>query len=202
MTNQSQAIVRGGVMENFANGIKHYNTVLCSIGDPSARGFCGYQSDGVDDSLPLCSKHRKLINETLREQIAREIEARHEIRKALQVLHLVDRTFNPCYQGVCCCAEDAAIARGGHEPNQVTKDAIREAREMTHDELLAICDNYSFKDSAEPVKALRAVVELHKSQEITLPNGEWGRNCQHCDTGWIYPCPTIQAIERECDVNG
>ena len=32
--------------------------------------------------------------------------------------------------------------------------------EMTHDELLAICDNYSFKDSAEPVKALRAVVEL------------------------------------------
>ena len=31
---------------------------------------------------------------------------------------------------------------------------------MTHDELLAICDNYSFKDSAEPVKALRAVVEL------------------------------------------
>jgi hypothetical protein len=34
---------------------------------------------------------------------------------------------------------------------------------MTHDELLAICDNYSFKDSAEPVKALRAVVELHKN---------------------------------------
>lgn len=31
---------------------------------------------------------------------------------------------------------------------------------MTSDELLAICDNYSFKDSTEPVKALRAVVEL------------------------------------------
>ena len=31
---------------------------------------------------------------------------------------------------------------------------------MTHEELLAICDNYLFKDSAEPVKVLRAVVEL------------------------------------------
>jgi len=36
---------------------------------------------------------------------------------------------------------------------------------MTHDELLAICDNYSFKDSAEPVKALRAVVELLKDYD-------------------------------------
>ena len=67
---------------------------------------------------------------------------------------------------------------------------------MTHDELLAICDNYSFKDSAEPVKALRAVVELHKPQDITLPNGEWGTNCIICD-GWQYPCETIQAIEKE-----
>ena len=48
----------------------------------------------------------------IREQIAREIEARHEIKKAAAVLDLVDRTFNPCYQGVCCCAEDSAIARG------------------------------------------------------------------------------------------
>ena len=45
-------------------------------------------------------------------------------------------------------------------------------------------------------KALRAVVELHKPQEITLPNGEWGTNCVECD-GYFYPCPTIQAIERE-----
>ena len=36
---------------------------------------------------------------------------------------------------------------------------------MTHDELLAICDNYSFKNSAEPVKALRAVVELLKEYD-------------------------------------
>ena len=63
---------------------------------------------------------------------------------------------------------------------------------MTHDELLAICDNYSFKDSAEPVKALRAVVELHKPNKNNL--------CEICR--WYmnkhkYPCPTIQAIEKE-----
>jgi hypothetical protein len=44
--------------------------------------------------------------------------------------------------------------------------------------------------------ALRAVVELHKPQEITLPNGEWGKSCAECD-GWLYPCPTIQEIEKE-----
>jgi len=37
---------------------------------------------------------------------------------------------------------------------------------MRHDELLAICDNYSFKDSAEPVKALRAVVELATTETL------------------------------------
>ena len=70
--------------------------------------------------------------------------------------------------------------------------------EMTHDELLAICDNYSFKDSAEPVKALRAVVELHKPDSDRMPF------CVECRTVWqgeidvvLYPCPTIQAIEKE-----
>ena len=62
---------------------------------------------------------------------------------------------------------------------------------MTHDELLAICDNYSFKDSAEPVKALRAVVELH--HEHTSGSGDiYCYNCQQ-----KYPCLTIQAIEKE-----
>ena len=66
---------------------------------------------------------------------------------------------------------------------------------MTHDELLAICDNYSFKDSAEPVKALRAVVELHKPE----PLDERGDVCLTCcpDLLTLYPCPTIQAIEKE-----
>ena len=66
---------------------------------------------------------------------------------------------------------------------------------MTHDELLAICDNYSFKDSAEPVKALRAIVELHKP----TPLDERGDVCLTCcpDLLTLYPCPTIQAIEKE-----
>jgi len=64
---------------------------------------------------------------------------------------------------------------------------------VNHDELLAICDNYSFKDSAEPVKALRAVVELHKPALTDYPS-----YCLHCETyGSIVPCPTIQAIEKE-----
>ena len=44
--------------------------------------------------------------------------------------------------------------------------------------------------------ALLAVVELHKSQDITLPNGEWGVNCSYCDI-LTYPCPTLEAIEKE-----
>lgn len=77
---------------------------------------------------------------------------------------------------------------------------------MNHDELLAICDNYSFKDSAEPVKALRAVVELHKPVMAFTggydgeENELWEEQCQECSgNGFsqIYPCPTIQAIEKE-----
>jgi hypothetical protein len=47
-------------------------------------------------------------------------------------------------------------------------------------------------------KALRAVMLLHKPQDITLPNGEWGVNCSHCDL-WTYPCPTIEAVAKELD---
>jgi hypothetical protein len=65
---------------------------------------------------------------------------------------------------------------------------------MTHDELLAEIDSYAY--NYKPKSALRAVVELHKPQDITLPNGDWGANCTECD-GWEYPCPTIQAIEKE-----
>ena len=67
---------------------------------------------------------------------------------------------------------------------------------MTHDELLAKIDSFTCCSGAHEI-ALRAVVELHKPQEITLPNGEWGTNCGHCDIGYTYPCPTIQAIEKE-----
>ena len=72
---------------------------------------------------------------------------------------------------------------------------------MTHDELLKHLDEkLSWKNNTEygaAYLALRAVVELHKPQEITLPEGDWGMNCGHCDIGLTYPCPTIQAIEKE-----
>ena len=72
---------------------------------------------------------------------------------------------------------------------------------MTYDELLAICDNYSFKDSAEPVKALRAVVEIHKPDDKSY-SGEigcigCGFNSEYGTLEQDYPCPTIQAIEEE-----
>jgi len=70
---------------------------------------------------------------------------------------------------------------------------------MTHEELLAICDNYSFKNSAEPVKALRAVVELHTPvlwQEIEMVCDGCGMNIEQ-NYNSEYPCETIQAIEKE-----
>lgn len=73
---------------------------------------------------------------------------------------------------------------------------------MTHDELLAKLNKTTGYISERMVwgnqwhAALLAVVELHKPQEITLPDGEWGANCIECD-GYDYPCPTIQAIEEE-----
>jgi hypothetical protein len=69
---------------------------------------------------------------------------------------------------------------------------------MTHDELLAKIDAAPNSDSCWKIAIIRAVVELHKPQDITLPNGEWGLNCQCCD-GWDYPCPTTQVIEKELE---
>ena len=68
---------------------------------------------------------------------------------------------------------------------------------MTHDELLTKLNPViTVANITKQYHALRAVVELHKPQDITLPNGEWGTNCIICD-GWQYPCETIQAIEKE-----
>lgn len=58
------------------------------------------------------------------------------------------------------------------------------------------------------VRALRAVVELHKPEYWQNPNvPEWhGAKCTHCleeqgdymsPISVDYPCPTIQAIEKE-----
>ena len=74
---------------------------------------------------------------------------------------------------------------------------------MTHDELLAYINKeidqaawtkeyYPFR----PLQALRAVVELHKPQEITLPDGSYGQNCSECDNQWGF-CLTLHAIYEE-----
>jgi len=71
---------------------------------------------------------------------------------------------------------------------------------MTHDKLLKEINQFHGETAIADLlsNALRAVVELHKPQEITLPNGEWGTNCILCD-GFDYPCQTIQAIEKELE---
>jgi len=64
---------------------------------------------------------------------------------------------------------------------------------LAHDELLALLNA---KSDSDEVHALRAVVELHK------PDSTGG--CNACEQ-WTnegayqlhYPCPTIQAIEKE-----
>lgn len=73
---------------------------------------------------------------------------------------------------------------------------------MTPDELLAKIDTLEARYTDYPTYlALRAVVELHQPQDITLPDGSWGENCSVCDNGWTYPCRTIQVIKKELVLN-
>ena len=71
---------------------------------------------------------------------------------------------------------------------------------MTHEELLAKlwilpADVTELQHGAKAVKALRAVVELHKVQPTTIPGDPKCDACSGLD--WEdYPCPTIQAIEK------
>jgi hypothetical protein len=71
---------------------------------------------------------------------------------------------------------------------------------MTHDELRDYIDKFDAAGMVnEPtVKAIRAVVELHKPIETYNMNNvhkAWF-TCTHCNDE-VYPCPTIQAIEKE-----
>jgi hypothetical protein len=87
---------------------------------------------------------------------------------------------------------------------------------MTHDELLAKIENklsgcnkldcQCFEDD-KPWSVICAVVELHKPMPIAT-GGTWSQNnfshtfelrCSQCSKWYaqIYPCPTIQAIEKE-----
>ena len=85
---------------------------------------------------------------------------------------------------------------------------------MTHDELIAYIDDstdglkheHLFEKLLANTKALRAVVELHKPVMAFTggydgeENELWEEQCQDCSgNGFsqMYPCPTIQAIEKE-----
>ena len=74
---------------------------------------------------------------------------------------------------------------------------------MTHDELLAninkeIDEKAFIPERYYPVRyllALRAVVELHKP--TLIPDWVPTKEKLICWCAHIYPCPTIQAIEKE-----
>ena len=73
---------------------------------------------------------------------------------------------------------------------------------MTHDELLKqvgyeveLAEMQYLQELLEPVKALRAVVELHKP--LTSNNFTYCPECQYGSQAGGYPCKTIQAIEKE-----
>lgn len=66
---------------------------------------------------------------------------------------------------------------------------------MTQDELLKLIKRKD--DGCRGVGALLAVVELHKPMIWkNLGNDTDGYMCEVCE-GNSYPCPTIQAIEKE-----
>ena len=67
---------------------------------------------------------------------------------------------------------------------------------MTHNELLdriaqAGLEPHGNVMPTHLVLALRAVVELHK------PDTRFDLTCKKCGIQSQYPCPTIQAIEKE-----
>jgi len=78
---------------------------------------------------------------------------------------------------------------------------------MKHSELLADINSDHFINSRTietPYHALRAVVELHKNHgECGMPTSDGTypcpatNTCEECGTSVAYPCPTIQAIEKE-----
>lgn len=69
---------------------------------------------------------------------------------------------------------------------------------MTHDELLKELDDVAEFADYDPypraVKALRAVVELHKPKPEPK-DSPFKDSCNGCFK--TYPCKTIQAIEKE-----
>ena len=79
--------------------------------------------------------------------------------------------------------------------NKIEKDSLVMRHELEADE------NAVFTRLANLSNAVRAVVELHKPLEITLPDGSYEVICICCSLCSIdipyASCPTIQAIEKE-----
>lgn len=70
---------------------------------------------------------------------------------------------------------------------------------MTYDELLATINSENYRNSRTldtPYAALRTIVELHKPQPSAFDDTECAE-CSSEELSVIYPCPTIQAIEKE-----
>ena len=74
---------------------------------------------------------------------------------------------------------------------------------MTHDELLAKVEHYNYMEAGDLIKALRAVVGLHRPSH-QIPQVKQTEGCVACGYDIVHstweenwPCPTIQAIERE-----
>jgi hypothetical protein len=72
---------------------------------------------------------------------------------------------------------------------------------MTHEELVTQLNTYveaikkEFPETSKIVLALLAVIQLHKPTDDELCEG-----CRVKEDDWYslyYPCPTIQAIEKE-----
>ncbi len=82
---------------------------------------------------------------------------------------------------------------------------------MTHDELLTKVDSVFYEDEGgtqldlagfnNQYRALRAVVELHSPALIDVKQNIY--KCIQCSHNqydeYIYPCQTIQAIEKELE---
>jgi len=78
---------------------------------------------------------------------------------------------------------------------------------MTHNELLEMidfevgCAELRYLEAGLPfTKAIHAVVQLHKPEEFENGPDDYKLVCSHCQLGVIgeiYPCETIQAIEKE-----
>jgi len=66
---------------------------------------------------------------------------------------------------------------------------------VTHDELLEAVQSESADRGGASIAALIAVVELHKPFDFRFGD-EMFTSCKSCGEA-EYPCPTIQAIEKE-----